>query len=188
MIPQKIVYEILSRDDTDTAEAVALAAVQTYHPTITTLAGLDYKYKSLKTLLEDTHSDWYDYKIFYEKYSEDFENVFSKESSLPKIAIGNSSSYSVQTNGKNHFSGQLQIETRTAHESSSGLCLQIALRIREFLTTRLPSKGTSYYRLPPFCEVFEDFTVSFFKLNFVKFENFLANQIVQTYNVDFAII
>ena len=187
---QKILYEILGADTTDSSEAEALAEVQNdfldelNFPAITNLDGLEYKYLSLKTLLGDPSADWAKNKIFYEEYQRLSDNWLSKDASLPKIGIGLADALrrTPEQSGREEQT-MVKIDIRTAQSASSALVRNIYLRVRRILE---PQQLENYRTR--FCSIPFNYSMSRFNLLYQYTQPLLANQITIFYQCKIAFI
>lgn len=152
--------------------------------------GLEHKYTSLKTLLGDATSDWAKNKIFYDQYSkQEFANfILSQE--LPVIGIGTASPI-IKTPGSSarDCNGSIKIEVRTNAGNdgtiSTSQARQIALRVRKVLE---PTRDASLNQWWQNCDLVKNYSLSFFKMQFNRFDVFIGDYVSMVYDVNFTFI
>lgn len=180
---QKIVYNILSGDTTDNNQASTLATIQAINPDIASLTGIEYYYKSLKTLLGDTSTSWNKNKIFYEQYERISDNWFIKEENLPLIGIGLASSITDISNQSKTFQCDLKIEVKSEAKDIQSKARNIALRIRKYLES-----VSTLDELKHYCNIYNDYAITHFSLTFQRFDIFINNQVSIIYRCRFSLI
>jgi len=130
------IRDILVLDDSskDITKELALESVQGYNNKIINIDEIEYKYKSIQTLLGDTSPDWYK-KIKLYEWGEKTDNEVIKTTSFPVITI--SSPRNLTYNDKNKTAEcDMSIGVRINPVlQNSFLCHNIIYRIRQILST-----------------------------------------------------
>jgi hypothetical protein len=180
---QKILYNILSNDITDDNQANVLTTIQAIHPGVTSLNGIEYYYKSLKTLLGDTTINWNKNKIFYEQYERMSDNWALEEEKLPAVGIGLYGSITDISNQAKTFQCDLKIEVKGKARDNQSTARNIALRIRKYLES-----VSTLDELKHYCHIYNDYSITHFSLTFQRFDKFINNQVSIIYRCRFSLI
>lgn len=183
----KLVYIPLSQDSTDGNEAAELLKVQAIFPRVTSLQnGLEYKYKSLKTLLGDSSINWSKNKIYWENYTRTQENKIAKQENLPLIQIGQSQPIrqSDISDGR-HFESEVKVEvlTNAAENGSTELVGNIGQRIRGILEPQ-----DRLGRMVHYCSHPYEYGFAEFLLFFQRIDPWKGNQLCLYYKARYTLI
>ena len=132
---QKYIYEILKTDETDNNYNTALLEAQQLNSEIVNLNNIEYYYKSLKTLLLDTSTEWAKRKIFIDVYSKEHQNNLDSDDNLPKLLIECKSANRSKQNTGRGLESNINISIRVNGKSGNPnrQLLNIAYRIRRLL-------------------------------------------------------
>jgi len=182
----KIVFDILSKDTTDSDPAAVLADLKLRYPEVASLDGLEYRYKSLKTLLSDESEEWAQSKIKYCNYLRVQQNDIAKQDDLPLIQVGLTKPITQQnTSDGDTFDAEIKIQTLTnaAEFGSSSEARNIGQRIRQILEPVNRLGNRQHY-----CSHPDDFDCSIFQLHFLRIDSWKANEFSLIYKVTFKIM
>ena len=134
---KKVIQEILAKDEIDGSMAAELTRINKILPEVLTIEGEDWRWLSLKTLLGYSGSDWADRKIKFRSYSEQSDNLITKENELPLIQIYAPQSFVFEgrAGDKDRVKTSLKIGVNASTESTySNFAQNILKRIRKVLT------------------------------------------------------
>ncbi len=178
---QKVLYEILKRDITDSDPGDALALIQAKFPDVASIEGFEHYYLSLKTLLEDPETDWAERKIFYEKYERNYDNWVGKKSEFPIIGIGLVGNLDkADNNSMREMNCQIKITVRSPQTDSS-LTRKILLRVKN----NIEILNQDHWTRRHFCEDFFNYSISNFTLTLNRIDEWVADHASIIYNCTF---
>ncbi len=132
---QKYIYEVLKADQTDNDYNTALLEAQELNNEIINLDNIEYYYKCLKTLCNDTNAEWYKRKIFIDVYSKEHQNNLDSDDNLPKILIECKNANRSKSNSGRDLESLLYLSVRVNGTSGNPnrQLLNIVYRIKKLL-------------------------------------------------------
>lgn len=167
MILQKLVWEILSKDDTDDNALNKQALLSSLFPDISDFSQLNYYWLSLKTLLKDASNEWAFNKIKYlQEINTEFQTEISNDD-LPLIQINQTQDYVQKSTNLLTNESEICVSIYSKKnldplvESNSNETFFIYKRIKEFLFP-LQRNNTRLV----FCKKFNNLGIANLTLNY----------------------
>lgn len=148
----RLIWEILSKDDTDDNQASQEALLQSKYSEITDTVNYDYFWTSLKTYLGDNSLEWAQNKIHDRQEKDQFLQEDYKNDELPTIGISQTTPFQPLTRDYSRFSGEICLQIQAPKESNNLLVFKIYKRIKYLL---FPSLGQ--YTQNVYCKNFSNY-------------------------------
>ncbi len=168
----KTIYHLLRQDDTDSSSVTALGTIQSEYPSIADLDGLEYTYKSLKTLLGDSSSEWAKNKIFYERYRQNIDNFKIDQASFPYLDISVLTPWTITPRSDmRELSADIRIAAYGDADESSSIVRNLILRVRNLLTTREGTSNFSY----TYCADFLNYSVTSIRIDLLRIDQLMVD-------------
>lgn len=152
----RLIHDILSKDDTDEDQATFEAEHAERFPSITDFSNFT-QWKSLKTLLGDTSSEWADNKIHDRQEKDQYLQETYKDQDLPIIAVSQTGSFNPVDKSYFNFSGEICLYIATPLASNNTLeASRIWQRIKRILFVY---KSVTKTTLDTYCKEFPDYGI-----------------------------
>ena len=133
------IWDLLSKDEIDESQSNFFTELKTRFWNLENIDQLQH-WKSLKTLLGDSSTNWAVNKIHIRQEKD--VNLQINHRDLPKIFISQAGGFALQSQSHNRFSGTIQLSINTPVKSSDFLVRTLYRRIKRVLFTDL-STGSS---------------------------------------------
>ena len=186
----KVVYNELKNDITDSNPVTVLNKLKRYSglEDLTSLDGIEYHYQSLKTLLGDTSTTWYNNKIFYEKYNFNSSNWLAKKEDLPLIGISLSDPITrLNVSDGRAMRTMVRIDIKTDDmDTSSNQVHNIMMRIRSILEPEIAN--TAIYSKEGLCKTYINYSISTIHFSLTRISPLLADLASIYYSTTFTLI